>query len=77
MATKRRCLICRKVKPIDRFPTQHDWVCDAVHPETWQEDPRESEETAEERQERKIAEAEKRGDALPILSGLMNDIFGS
>jgi hypothetical protein len=41
------------------------------------EEPRESEETAEERQERKIAEAEKRGDALPILSGLMNDIFGS
>ena len=41
------------------------------------EEPRESEETAEERQERKIAEAEKRRDALQILSGLMNAIFGS
>ena len=38
MTTKRRCLICRTVKPIERFPKQHDWVCDAEHPETWRED---------------------------------------
>jgi hypothetical protein len=38
--------------------------------------PRRPKETPGERQERKIAEARERGDQLPVLSGLWNDLMG-
>ena len=40
MTTRRRCLICRKVKPIEQFPSKHEFVCTAEHPETYKEDTR-------------------------------------